>query len=200
MEITQTIDKPEGKYRHMGRFAFFIESLKNIRTVGTVTRSSRFLCQSVVRHADLKKAHVVVELGAGDGVMTRHLLKAMSKDSYLISFEINKVFCERLSKINDSRLIIINDSAETLAQVIESRGLDKVDVVVSALPFSVFPEDLTKAIVGQCHALMRAGCRFVQIHYSLKTKEIYRNIFGNVGSAFEVRNIPPAYVLYCFKT
>ena len=103
-------------------------------------------------------------------------------------------------KINDSRLIIINDSAETLAQVIESRGLDKVDVVVSALPFSVFPEDLTKAIVCQCHALMRAGGRFVQIHYSLKTKEIYRNIFGNVGSAFEVRNIPPAYVLYCFKT
>lgn len=34
---------------HMGRFAFFKESLRNFKTVGTVTRSSRYLCQAVVK-------------------------------------------------------------------------------------------------------------------------------------------------------
>ncbi len=200
MELTQTLDKPKGKYRHMGRFAFFIESLKNIKTVGTVTRSSRYLCQSVVQHAILKDARVVVELGAGDGVMTKHLLKAMPQDSVLISFEINSLFCEKIAQLNDPRLVIINDSAETLTQVLASRGLDSIDVVASALPFSVFPEELTMAIVSQCNNLLKTGGRFVQIHYSLRTREVYRKIFGNVDTGFEFRNIPPAYVLTCIKS
>ena len=38
----------------------------------------------------------LVELGAGDGVITEHILKHMKKDAKLLSFEVNEKF--RLSK------------------------------------------------------------------------------------------------------
>lgn len=183
----------------MGRYAFFKESLKNLKTVGTVTRSSRYLCQAVVREARLQDVRVVVELGAGDGVMTRHLLSAMPKDAVLISFEINKAFCEQMAQIDDKRLVIINDSAEILPDILHSMGIREVDVVVSALPFSVFPEDLALSIVRISHDVLAEKGRFVQIHYSLKTRKLYREVFGNVVTGFEFRNIPPAFVLTSTK-
>jgi len=184
---------------HMGRFAFFKESLRNFKTVGTVTRSSRYLCQAVVKKGDLSAAKVIVELGAGDGVMTRHLLKAMPKDAILFSFEINELFCEQMAQIKDTRLRIINDSAEILPTILHKMGINEVDTVVSALPFSVFPEDLARSIVQTSHDVLKPNGRFVQIHYSLKTRKLYRESFGNVSTTFEFRNIPPAFVLLCFK-
>lgn len=184
----------------MGRYAFFKESLRNFKTVGTVTRSSRYLCQAVVRNADLLNAKVVVELGAGDGVMTRHLLNAMNKDAILISFEINPAFCEQMAQIDDDRLRIINDSAEHLPEILKKYGLEQVDSVISALPFSVFPEELARTIVKISHDVLKDSGRFVQIHYSLKTRNLYREVFGNVKTSFEIRNIPPAFVLLCHKS
>lgn len=199
MESIHTLKQIKKRKEHMGRIKFFFESLKNIKSVGTVTRSSRYLCQAVVREAALRKAKVVVELGAGDGVMTRHLLKAMAPDAILFSFEINELFCEQMRTIHDSRLKIINQSAEELPAILEHAGLEKVDTIASALPFSVFPEELTHSIVSISHQVLKPGGKFVQIHYSLKTRNIYRQIFGNVTTSMEVRNVPPAFVLTCTK-
>ena len=59
----------------MNNIAFLKESIKNIKTVGTFTRSSKFLCRGMVKHVDFENAHTIVELGAGDGVITKHILK-----------------------------------------------------------------------------------------------------------------------------
>ncbi len=199
MDSIQKLPDTLRQQDHMGRYAFFKESLRNFKTVGTVTRSSRYLCQAVVKNADLSKAKVVVELGAGDGVMTRHLLNAMHQDAILISLEINPIFCEQMAQIDDHRLRIVNDSAEHLPEILIKYGLGKVDSVISALPFSVFPEELARTIVEvSCDVLKDQG-KFVQIHYSLKTRNLYREVFGNVKTGFEVRNIPPAFVLLCTK-
>lgn len=200
MDSIQKLPDSLRQQDHMGRYAFFKESLRNFKTVGTVTRSSRYLCQAVVRNADLLNAKVVVELGAGDGVMTRHLLNAMNKDAILISFEINPAFCEQMAQIDDDRLRIINDSAEHLPEILKKYGLEQVDSVISALPFSVFPEELARTIVKISHDVLKDSGRFVQIHYSLKTRNLYREVFGNVKTSFEIRNIPPAFVLLCHKS
>lgn len=199
MESIQKITDTFTSQEHMGRFAFFRESLRNFKTVGTVTRSSRFLCQAVVNNADLVNAKYVVELGAGDGVMTRHLLNALPKDAILLSFEINPAFCEQMAQIDDNRLVIVNQSAELIPSILKAHGIEQLDAVISALPFSVFPEELAKSIVQLSYDALKKKGRFVQIHYSLKTRKLYREIFGNVETGFEFRNIPPAFVLLCHK-
>lgn len=185
---------------HMDRLKFFKESIMNLSTVGTVTRSSRYLCASVVKLAELDTAEVVIELGAGDGVMTRHILRAMKPGAVLFAFEINPKFSKQLNTIKDSRLKVVTESAENLPAIIETHGYSQVDTVISALPFSVFPYELAADIVQKSADILRPHGPFVQIHYSLKMRKLYEKVFGNVLTNFEVRNVPPAFVLLSKKT
>ena len=59
----------------MNSMKFLREGIKNLRTVGTLTRSSKFVCREMVNQVDFSKVKNVVELGAGDGVITKHIFK-----------------------------------------------------------------------------------------------------------------------------
>ena len=69
---------------------FFQESLRNLKTVGTITRSSKFVCRKMLHPVDFSGKVNIVELGAGDGVITRHILDQMTADSQLFIFEVNE--------------------------------------------------------------------------------------------------------------
>lgn len=178
---------------------FLQESLRNLRTVGTVTRSSKYVCRKMVHPIDFSKKLVLIELGAGDGVITHHILDQMSADSHLFVFEVNDVFIEKLQEITDPRVHVIHDSAEHMQKYIEEKGFSQVDYVVSALPFVMFPEDLAERIVKKAASLLKPGGKFIQIHYSLVLKKLYSRIFGNVRIGFVLFNIPPAFVLVSQK-
>ena len=184
----------------MKRLDFFSESLKNLKEVGTVTRSSRYLCRSVADQIDFSKASVIVELGAGDGVISRELLKHMAPDAKLIAFEINDAFSEDLEKFDDQRLLFYKRSAEDLKDILKEQGIDQVDYVVSALPFSVMPDAVGDDIVTQCRDSIRSGGKFVQVHYSLVKKGLYKSKFGNVKVNFVLKNLPPAFLLISNKS
>ena len=100
----------------MGRMEFLKEGLKNLKTIGTVTPSSKYLCAKMVGLSDLMGSKCIVELGAGDGVMTSHILRSMPADAMLFAFEINPKFCELMREIDDPRLIVVEDSAEDYAE------------------------------------------------------------------------------------
>ncbi len=176
---------------------FLREGLRSIRTVGTVTRSSNLLCAKVVSLAKLDGVSVVVELGAGDGVMTRHILGSLSPYTRLLAFEINPRFCTLLRTIADDRLIVVEASAETLPAYLAKAGIDEIDVVFSALPFVMLPDAVAQSIISDCHRLLKIGGQFLQIHYSLLAKELYRRIFGNLRITFYPFNIPPVFILEC---
>ncbi|MEM9919056.1 MAG: methyltransferase domain-containing protein [Bacteroidota bacterium] len=184
----------------MGTIAFFKESLKNIKTVGTFTRSSKFVCKAMVKPVDFENAKVIVELGAGDGVITKHILQRMRKDATLLSFEVNAAFCEQMrSEIKDKRLHVIEDSAENLGQHLERLGLSQADYVISAIPFVSLPDDLSYRIVRECHRFMKKDGLYVQIHYSLLMRKMYQTVFGNVDIDWVPLNIPPAFILVSKK-
>lgn len=183
----------------MKRIDFLVEGLKDLKTVGTVTRSSRSLCRNMVKHIDFKKADLIVELGAGDGVITRFILAKMKPDAKLLVFEVNTKFCDILRGIGDDRLIVAEASAEKLEDYLDQLKTTKVDYVVSALPFVALPKELGLDIVGKCYQFMKQGGRYVQVHYSLLSKKLYQSIFGNVDVNFVPFNVPPAFVLVCEK-
>ncbi len=184
---------------NMGNIEFFRESLRNIRRTGTITRSSKSLCKHMVKYVDYKEANLIVELGAGDGVITKYILKRMRKDTKLISFEVNVEFCKRLRSIEDPRLIVIEDSAENLEKYLNQYQFKKVDAVISAIPFVSLPDELGLTIVGECERFLKKGGKFTQMHYSLLSKKLYQKVFGNVSIHFVPINIPPAFVLVSEK-
>lgn len=184
----------------MSNIAFFREGIKNIKTIGSIVRSSRFLCKGMVKHVDFENAKTIIELGAGDGVITKHILKNMREDAVLLSFEVNKIFCDRLRKINDPRLVVIEDSAENLSKYVKEQNVEHVEFIVSALPFVSLPDELGVSIVNECHKYLKLDGSFIQVHYSLLTKKLYEKVFGNVDINFVPMNIPPAFVLVSKKS
>ena len=178
---------------------FFTESVRNIKTVGTITRSSKYVCRKMLSPIDFSISLNIVELGAGDGVITRHILQSMSADSKLFIFEVNDTFIEKLNQINDPRLYVIHDSAENMEKHLNKEGVDKADHIISAIPFVMLPDDLTENILKKAFAFLKEGGFFVQMHYSLVLKKLYERIFGSVKVGFVLFNIPPAFILVSRK-
>ncbi len=183
----------------MNKLNFLREGIKNFKTMGTVARSSRFLSKRMIKNVDFSTCEVIVELGAGDGVITRRILSQMSVRSKLFCFEVNPNMIEILATIKDPRLIIIQDSAENLLLHLQKNDLEEVDAIISALPFVILPEELRQRILNTCILALKEDGSFIQMHYSLKEKALYTSRFASVNISFVPLNIPPAFVLECIK-
>ena len=189
-----------GHPRLQHRIEFFRESLRNLRSMGSVAPSSRFLCRAIVSKIDPLKAKVVVELGPGDGVVTRYSLRRIGPNARLYIFEINEVFIEKIrANFLDPRMTIIHDSAANMGKHFREMGIEEVDYFVSGIPFVMLPESLTEQITNQCLSWLRVGGRFVQFHYSPLLLGLYRRVFGNLKLEVVALNIPPAIVISCEK-
>lgn len=183
----------------MDRFEFLSVSMKSFKTTGTVAPSSRFLCNGMTRSLPVNKDIVIVELGAGNGVLTKRILQKITPNSKLISFEIEPKFCKLLHNIADSRLSIIEKSADQLSLVLQKMGISEVDAVISSLPFVILPEQLTKEVLKQSQRVLKKDGTFTQMHYSSHKKKNYLPYFGNCHRRFVPLNVPPAWVYSCKK-
>lgn len=177
------------------KIRFLQEGLKNIRTVGTISRSSQFLCRKMTGLVDFEQARAIAELGAGDGVITRHILPQLHPDGKLLAFEVLPQMSAHLHSIDDPRLVVVEDSAEHIQSHLDKAGIEQVDFIISAIPFVMLPQELALTIVKACRQALRPGGLFIQVHYSLLAKKLYDEVFGNVRIHFEPLNIPPAFVL-----
>jgi phospholipid N-methyltransferase len=184
----------------MNHLDFFKESLKNLRTTGAVARSSKYLVREMMQPIDFGQAKIIVELGAGDGVLTFELLNRMSPDAILLCFEINTEFCKILrGAIDDPRFVLIEDSAENLEKHLNELGFQEADYIMSAIPFIALPNDLVHRIVFVCHKVLKNNGLYIQYHYSSFIKKMYRKFFDHVDVEFVPLNIPPAFVMICQK-
>ncbi len=176
---------------------FLSEFLKKGRKVGSVTPSSRFLVKKMVDPIDWEHSNCIIELGPGNGVITREILKKMRKDGKLLAFEINESFCEDLRAIGDERLIVINDSAEKLAEYLEKYQIAKADHVVSSLPFAIIPRETEYSIMRAIAKVLSRKGVYTQFQYSLASYRKLKGIFKSVKLNFTPYNIPPAFVFTC---
>ena len=94
--------------------------------------------------------------------------------------------------ITDDRLNFINVSAEQMDDYLREQ---KVDVIVSTLPFGSLPKKMTKTILQQAKAHLKKGGMFLQYQYFLNDKRLIENIFKRKAKiSFEALNIPPAFI------
>lgn len=171
------------------------------KQVGAVAPSSRFLVNSMCNKINFNDAKVIVELGPGTGVFTSELLKRASKDCEIILFELNDTFYDMLKeKFKDSRLTILNESADKVLDVLKDKGIDKADAVLSSLPLTVIPDPVKTDIVNNSHECLKDGGVYVQYQYSLNAKKKLEGRYGNLKLGFVPVNIPPAFVYTCIKS
>lgn len=159
----------------------------------------------------LKRARTVVEVGPGTGVITRALLNRLPFDATLLAFEINPRFSRHLkSTVPDTRLSLVDTSAERLREELERRGFQQVDAIVSSLALGLMPAVQRRHFLcGVCGLLSEKGV-FTQYQYvhSLQVmkngqlkrfdlEKMLKRYFRSVQRKMIWRNLPPAFVFIC---
>ncbi|MBI3968869.1 MAG: methyltransferase domain-containing protein [Chloroflexi bacterium] len=184
------------------RLDFLLAFVRDWTRIGSITPSSTFLARALARQIEFDTAKVVIEFGAGTGVITRELLAGLHSDARLLTFEIEVSFLDRLrAELADPRVEILSDSAETIVEQLAARGLGRADVIVSGLPFTSLPKDLGRRILRESYRALRPGGQFVAYQYSpFILGPLLYAAFGDVDHGFCLRNIPPAFTFAVRKS
>mgnify|MGYP001566084257 CR=1 FL=1 len=176
---------------------FFAESLKNLKTIGAVVPCSSVSARKMTGPIDFSKAKTIVELGGGTGAVTREILKRLSPNAKLIVFETNRNFVTILKNIDDVRLTIIEGSAAHMASHLKGMDVREADYVISTLPLVNMGKGTEEKILEAVRGVLGAEGRYVQIQYSLVSKNRIKQKFGNVKVDFTPLNFPPAFFYIC---
>jgi phospholipid N-methyltransferase len=179
------------------RAAFFKAFLKKENRNGSLTPSSIFLCRKMISTIDFQQARCIVELGPGEGVITREIIKKMGPQTQLFLFEMNKAFVDEFLQFNDPRIHVIADSAEFIGKYLQEHGIDKVDCIISSLPLTLFPEELKVRILDESQRVLRTKGVYMQYLYFTKVAKLLKSKFKKVKMAYVPLNFPPAFVYTC---
>ncbi len=183
-------------------FLLWKQILKNPRELGTVAPSSPYLAKCVVAAANINKQQHVVEVGAGTGPITRHIIKEVTPEQFCI-VEPNPEMLGTLKEEYPSA----HHSAEyvqELETVVQGLGWSKVDVVVSSLPWSIFPKPAVVSGLEAIHSVLTPNGKVLTLVYShaqyfpssLYLEHQFNRYFEHVYRTRTTwRNVPPGYFL-----
>jgi len=180
-------------------FLFLSEYIKDIRRVGAVAPSSRFLARKMVASIDFTKANVIIEYGPGTGSFTEEIVKRMRPGTKLLALETNPSFVHELQQkyAHIEGVEIINASAEHADALRKKRSLPAPDYIISGLPFAALPAHVSQAILAATITLLEGKGTFITFQYTLLKRKLLESYFNDIEITRELRNIPPAYILRC---
>ena len=163
--------------------------------VAAFSRSSSSVIRRVLAECGTA-AKVIVEQGAGDGVLTKALLLHMPTDGKLIVIEQNKDFLISLRLLSDPRLFVVEGSVEGFEYDTYLSHGEHVDVVVSSVPFSFLHTQERLQVCKEAYDRLSSGGKIIIFHqYSLLMKDVIATYFTHVSSFFILRNIFPCFVI-----
>ena len=186
---------------------FFRRFLTHPGQVGAVCPSSPELGRMMVADVGLETAQCVVELGPGTGAITREIIAAMAPypEKRFLAVELDESLCDGLRR-DFPTLELFNDSASNLPEILRSADLKTAELVLSGLPWAIFPESLQREILTAVWESLSPGGYFATFAYvqgvwlpaGRKFRELLWETFGKVElSPIVWRNFPPAFVYRC---
>ncbi len=175
------------------------------RQIGAVCPSSRSLCRAMVASIGLENADAVAELGPGTGVITREILRAKSDGTRFFTVELDPAMF-RGFRLTFPEVRSFNASAEDLTRLCREAEVEKLNAVISGLPWASFPGLVQHAILNAILANLAEDGYFVTFAYlqglMLPAGRRFRRLLNN--NFHEVRtsrivwgNLPPAIIYRC---
>lgn len=178
---------------------FFIQYITHPRTTGAILPSSKRLAFKMIEGVNFNMCNCIVELGPGTGIFTDEILKKRNANTTLILIEYNSDFYKKLKSkySNIKNIYIINDSAENIDYYINKYEINKVDYIVSGLPFASLPKEMSESILDKCKCVLGYKGSFIAFQYTKFKKSLINKYFKDININREILNIPPAYVFTC---
>lgn len=171
---------------------FFSKFFKNPLMQASITPSSKYASEAMIKKIDFSTISSIIELGPGNGVFTNEILKKCMPETKVILMEVDESYLNILRKKFPQRVHIENVSAHRMDEIMAKHQLIKVDLIISGLPFlppkiKIITERLIKEQIEK-------GTIFRFFTYMPPVmKKVYKN-FKTRHVAFVFRNIPPLWV------
>lgn len=177
------------------RFHFFSRFLSSPRKVGSITPSSRFLVEALLKPVPWQEVKNVVELGAGTGVVTEKIQHLKNGSCQTIVFE-NDPYLSELLKKRYPQITVCSD-AHRFREELLIHEIKQVDCVVSCLPFTNFPQEKRNFILQEVKNGLKPGGIFVAFQYSLHIKSVLNQLYQQMEIRLVPLNLPLAFVYIC---
>ena len=176
------------------KILFLMKFLRNPVRVGACLPSSKSLSKRIAKYVMSKKPEVLVELGAGSGIVTKALIEAGMKPENIYALEIDPVLCDYMRK-NFPGLNVVEGDVKDIKKMLPKELIGKMTVVLSGLPISIVPEALQNEVIHRSYDLLDKGGELVQYCYSQRSPvsaEKYDLVVEKVDKV--LANIPPAAI------
>lgn len=170
------------------------------KNVGAIASTSNQVTNKMLRKIDFDKTKVIVEYGSGKRDITKQLLTQMREDATLFVFEINEQFINNLSKLDDKRLVIIRSDAEKAQIILKNRyGIEKVDYIISTIPFTFFSVRKRRRIIFRSYAFLKENGKFITSQYSWLIYNLIKKRFSESSVKISMLNVPPVFIFEGIK-
>ncbi len=172
---------------------FFKRWLANPLQMGSIIPSSATFSRMIAERAQHGGDEVVVELGAGTGVITRALLKAGVAPEKLVVIEIVPDMAAHLRQALPGVNVICGDGFD-LPRVLEQAKAGRVGDVICGIPLVMLPFPTQQKIVGAMLAASPVR-GFLHLSYCI-TSPLPAAKLGLSGKrlAWTIKNFPPGGV------
>jgi phosphatidylethanolamine/phosphatidyl-N-methylethanolamine N-methyltransferase len=176
--------------------AFFLEFMQYPDKVGSVCPSSPALIEQLLNGADIGDQGLVIDLGAGSGVVSEGMLRCGIQTDRIIAIETLEDFAESFAVRCPGIPLVIGDAGNLKTILDRVAPGRKISAILSSLPFRAMLPTTAGVILDGIHAVLRErGGRLVQYSYAWWLRyPLQNNGFSPVAANIVWRNLPPARV------
>jgi len=193
--------------RNGRRGVYLAAALRAPREVGTVTPSGKALADrlAVVVPRREDRPQVVVELGAGAGEVTEAIVRRAAPGTRVIAVEKDPELAGRLRDRGLAADVVTADALE-LPHLLAERGLERADVIVSVLPWTLLSPARQRQFLDVFTTVLSADGVFTAAAYSSGfwtptarrfRAELCRAFHEVVPTRTLWPNLPPAMTYIC---
>ena len=178
--------------------------LKPLR-VGTMCSSSQTFAKQLVSWIEWEQARSIIEYGPGTGAFTKEILPCLRKDSRFFAVELDRRLYKSFIK-SYPEVKVYNENAVEVEELCQKEGLDKVDAIISGLPWTCFSEQKQDALLEATLKVLKPRGQFATIAFTTgkflpsgqKFARKLEKYFSEVSrSPTTWRNVPPAFFYRC---
>ncbi|MEI6327225.1 MAG: phosphatidylserine decarboxylase [Candidatus Roizmanbacteria bacterium] len=196
---------------------FWKEFIKNHQEVGALFATSKYASIELARHTihDKKDHRTILEVGAGDGPVTRILIPNLRAGDTLWVVELNKRLMANLERVLSteihearSRGAIVHLYCEDIRGVTAKLDAKVFDHIISTLPFNGLPAGFVKQVMSEYMRILKPGgeVSYIEYIFLLRLKRLFvknhahdqymRYIQDRYLSehAYVWSNLPPAHI------
>jgi len=148
-----------------------------------------------LKNIDFDQDLTILEFGTGDGCITKEIVKRISDNSNLYSFETNSSLWVQSRNMfhKNTNVEIFNHSAFDFESVLSELKIKKVDIFISSLPLALFDNSEVTLLINKMKDFLNPQGQFIQYQYSIDKYSYLKNVFDTVQLDFTIRNVPPAF-------